>query len=349
MKWTQASGAWLGSGPEADVVLSCRARLARNVAGFPFVGHASDTQRSEVYQIARQILTGSDGDESMFWVNLRESTPQERELLVERHLISRHHAKSKLPRAVAISHDETMSVMVNEEDHLRMQVLAPGLQLQSALDRVNRLDDEIEARLDYAFSSRWGYLTACPTNVGTGVRFSAMLHLPALRFVKDIDHVRRAAKAMHLAVRGYYGEGSEAAGDFYQVSNQITLGQGEDEILSRFHRQILPQIIEYERRARTVLAKQRPFFFEDRVYRAVGLLQNARLLPLKDAMKLLSRVRLGVCAGLLEGVDVAAINVLFVQIQPAHLRMQSDAASMSERELSINRAALLRKTMASVR
>ena len=142
MKWTMTSGAWLGGGPEADVVLSCRARLARNVAGFPFVGHSSDTQRSEVYQIAKRILTTTAADPSMFWVDLRESTRHERELLVERHLISRHHARAKSPRAVAISHDESMSVMVNEEDHFRMQVLAPGLQLQSALDRVNRSEGD---------------------------------------------------------------------------------------------------------------------------------------------------------------------------------------------------------------
>jgi protein arginine kinase len=309
--------------PHGDVVLSCRARLARNIAGFPFVNRATEGQCREIVNITRQVLLASDLAEGMMWVDLKDASERDRQLLFERHLISKNHAENDLFRAVAISNDEALSVMVNEEDHIRMQWLAPGLRLVDVFQNINLVDDMIEQRLDYAFSPRWGYLTACPTNIGTGIRFSVMMHLPALRITNELERVRRASRDLHLAVRGYYGEGSDSAGDFYQISNQVTLGRGEEELLKEFEEAILPQIIEYERHARGVLVERRPALLEDRMHRALGVLRTARLLGTDEAMKLLSRARLGLVLERIDGIDLDVINRLFLQIQPAHLMMEA--------------------------
>ena len=278
------------------------------------------------------------------WVDLNRATRLDRSLLMERHLISKNHAEGSLPRAVAIASDETFSVMINEEDHLRMQVLAPGLQLDAIHERLDAIDDVVESSIDYAFSPRWGYLTACPTNVGTGIRFSVMLHLPALKITNEIDAVRRAAKDLHLAVRGYYGEGSESAGDFYQISNQVTLGGSEQDLLAEFESAILPRIIDYEQKARRVLLQRSPMLLDDRTHRALGVLRACRLLGAEEGMKLLSRVRLGACLGRLAEIDLQVVNRLFLQIQPAHLQVQA-GAGLSADELREARAALVRDAL----
>ena len=326
--------------------MSCRVRLARNIAGFPFVNHASESQCGELLRTARQVLLALP-EKGMMWVDLQASTARDRRLLVERHLISKNMDESSAPggcRAVAISQDETFAVMVNEEDHLRMQVLSPGLELESALQSINDLDDAIETKLDYAFSPRWGYLTACPTNVGTGIRFSVMLHLPALKITNEIERVRRAARDLHLAVRGYYGEGSDSAGDFYQISNQVTLGKTEEELLEDFQDNIIPQIIDYEHQARRVLAQRNEALLDDRTHRALAVLRSARLLGLEEAMKLLSRVRLGVLMQRLDGVQLATINQLFLQVQPAHLQTCASGETNPD-ELREARAALVRNAL----
>jgi protein arginine kinase len=307
-------------GPHSDVVVSCRVRLARNIAGYPFAARASEAQRHEVMRVARRILLDSSLAEDMQWYDLKQATDQDRRLLVERHLISKNLAESEIERGVAISGDETLSVMVNEEDHLRMQLLASGLRIPEVYDRLNQVDDTIESHVDYAFSRRWGYLTACPTNVGTGIRYSVMMHLPALKITNEIDRVRRAAKDLHLAVRGYYGEGSESAGDFYQISNQVTLGLSEDELRRELQDRILPRIIEYEHHARRVLAERNRTLLDDRTQRALAVLRSARLLGLEEAMKLLSRVRLGLHLGRLPDTDPTVVNQLFLLVQPAHLQ-----------------------------
>jgi protein arginine kinase len=244
----------------------------------------------------------------------------DRQLLVERHLISKQQAGAEGARGVAIGENETISIMVNEEDHLRIQVLRSGLQLEEAWEQVNQIDDKLESKLDFAFHPRFGYLTACPTNVGTGIRVSVMLHLPALKLTGEIEKVFRAAKEMRLAVRGLYGEGTEATGDFYQISNQTTLGKTEDEIISDFKHLVIPKIIDYEHHARRTLLNDRTVALDDKIFRAVGLLKFARLLATEDVLFALSHLRLGVNLGRIKDIDIRTINELFLLTQPAHLQ-----------------------------
>ena len=278
---SDGAGEWLrGSGPHSDVVISSRVRLARNLAGFPFVNRANRRQRYEVLEAARSQVLSKRLADSTIWVDLADSPAIDRQLLVERHLISRDLAKRSpdMPRGVAIAADETFSVMINEEDHLRMQVLRSGMQISDALSHIDRIDDTLEEKLDFAFSRRFGYLTACPTNVGTGIRVSVMMHLPALKLTGEIDRVKRAARDMHLAVRGLFGEGSESLGDLFQVSNQSTLGRTEKEILEDFERTVIPQVIAYEHQARQALIRQREKQLDDKIWRAWALLTNSRVM-----------------------------------------------------------------------
>lgn len=336
-------GPWIrAEGPHHDVVISSRARVARNMLGFPFVNRASSLQRREILRRARDVISESQlASTEMAWVDLNDASERDRRLLVERHLISKVLSESEIERAVAISDDESLSIMVNEEDHLRMQMLAPGLQLDRVYEQIDHVDDAIERCMDFAFSRRWGYLTACPTNVGTGIRFSVMMHLPAMKLTNEIEKVRRAAKDMHLAVRGYYGEGSESAGDFYQISNQLTLGRTESDLLHELQDRILPKIIDYEHYARRQLVERRTTFLEDWIYRALGLLRSARLLKVDEAMKYLSRVRLGVHLGRLPDLDPNLVNRLFLQVQPAHLQYEAQRP-LSGESLRAARAALVR-------
>lgn len=335
------------TGGATDVVLSSRVRLARNLAGFNFLPKATRDDRRQIIAIARTQIAGVD-QEHLRWRDLTETSSLDRLVLVERHLISKQHAKGDEPRAVIISEpDERLSVMINEEDHLRIQVMRGGLDLDDAYEQIDEFDDQIEARVEYAFCPRFGYLTACPTNVGAGIRVSAMLHLPALKLIGEIDKVRRAAKSMNLAVRGFYGEGSEAVGDIYQISNQTTLGKTERDILSSFSAGIMPKIIEYERHARRRLLENRREIVEDRVQRALGTLRYARLLNTDEAIKLLSQVRLGAVLGMIDEFDPIAINELMLISQPAHLQ-KIIGAELNQAQRRTARAALLRERLSAV-
>ncbi len=220
-----ASGEWLrGSGPESDIVISSRIRLARNLAHYPFISKASSADRHELLETLRGAVLEAPSDTEMAYVDVEELDELDRQFLVERQLISRELADSQGARAVAIDAQERVSLMMNEEDHLRIQVMHSGLDLAAAWERINRIDDRIEEKVTYAFNERFGYLTACPTNVGTGMRVSVMLHLPALVLTRQVEKLFRSLQKINLAVRGLYGEGSQPAGDFYQISNQVTLG-----------------------------------------------------------------------------------------------------------------------------
>jgi protein arginine kinase len=329
---TTRSGEWLrNAGPHSDIVISSRIRLARNVAGNPFVGKCSHQQRAAIEERIRTAITTTAIAPRILYVNLQNATDADRQLLVERHLISKMLAGAEGARGVAVSDDETASVMVMEEDHLRIQVLRSGLQLDQAWEQINAIDDKLEDALEFAYHPRFGYLTACPTNVGTGIRVSVMLHLPALKMTGEIEKVFRAAKDMKLAVRGLYGEGTEATGDFYQVSNQTTLGKVEDDIISDFKHTIIPKIVEYEHQARRSMLNERTAQLDDKVYRALGILRSARLLSGEEVLFLLSHLRLGVNLGRVKGVDIDLINALFLNTQQAHLqrllskRLEADA------------------------
>ncbi len=324
---------WLrGEGRASDVVMSSRVRLARNLAGCPFPHRGTRVHRQASLQLCRRAVIAAGLSPVLLWVDLHEATPLERTLLVERHLISKHHAKSRPsggptgpgpddPRGVAISlPDERVSVMVNEEDHMRIQVIRTGLALSECWQEIDQVDSRLEANLQYAYSSRFGYLTACPTNVGTGLRMSVMLHLPGLRLTGDIERVKRAATDMNLAVRGFYGEGSDAAGDFYQISNQTTLGKSERQVLEELESQIIPKVVEYERVARRTIATKRLAAVEDQIFRALGILSNARLASAEEAMQLLSHLRLGAVLGIVKNIDQGLVNHLMLLVQPAHLQ-----------------------------
>ncbi len=343
---------WLrGEGNCADVVMSSRVRLARNLAGIPFVNRAQRPQRAKVMEACRGQLERVPIGSSVSWHDLHRTPAMERTLLVERHLISQQHAKGKQstgtggveePRAVAVTFpDERVSVMVNEEDHLRIQAIRSGLDLAAALGVADGVDDALESGLDFAFSPRFGYLCACPTNVGTGLRLSVMLHLPGLRLMGNIDKVKRAAADMSLAVRGFYGEGSEAAGDFYQISNQTTLGKAEKVLLHELEQEILPRVIEYERAARRTLLTRRKHDFEDAVHRALGMLCHARLMTTEESMQHLSLVRVGVVTGLIGHVTHQTVNHLMLLTQPGHLQLLA-GRELTQDERRVVRAETMR-------
>jgi protein arginine kinase len=317
---THASGEWLrGTGSESDIVMSSRIRLARNLAAFPFTNRANAHQKADMEALLRDRISKMELSPRLHYLSIATLSPLDRQFLIERQLISREIAAAEGPRGVAIDERETISVMINEEDQLRLQVMRSGLSLDEAWKDINRVDDLLEQRVTYAYTEEFGYLTACPTNVGTGMRASVLLHLPALGWTKQIEKVFRALQKINLAVRGLYGEGSRASGDFYQISNQVTLGKSEALILSEIG-DVIPEIIKYERQARTTLLKENRQALQDRVSRAFGTLSSATMMTSEETMDLLSSVRLGIHLALLEEVTIATVNELFLNTQPAHLQ-----------------------------
>ncbi len=330
-----------GTGPLADIVISSRIRLARNLAGYKFLCRCSNQEKSQILKKLKDILMSLDLGDEVSYISIDDADNLDRNFLVERHLISRNHAFGKGPRGVVIARREFFTAMVNEEDHLRMQILKGGLQLSKCYEQVNRIDDMIEKKLDYAFSSRYGYLTACPTNLGTGIRVSVMLHLPALKMTGQIEKFLRSTKDMGLAVRGLFGEGTEAAGDFYQLSNQVTLGISETDIVKEFETVIIPEIVEYENIARNHLLAKDSDVLDDKISRAMALLKNAHLISSQEALFLLSHLRLGInirdkmgistpaikqlCeatgSGKARTISIRTINRLFMLTLPAHLQL----------------------------
>ncbi len=317
---TAQCGEWLrGSGPESDIVISSRIRLARNLAPFPFIRRCDDRDRAAIEQLLRDKLSDIDDLKSALYLDVDDLASLDRQFLVERQLISRELAESDGARSVAIDSNEQYSLMVNEEDHLRIQLMKSGLDLQGAWEQIREIDDRVEQRVSYAYHPRLGYLTACPTNVGTGMRVSVMLHLPALVITRQIEKVFRSLQKISLAVRGLYGEGSQAMGDFYQISNQITLGRTEEELIEKVG-DVVPALIDYERRAREYLIDESHNDLQDRVSRAYGILCSAQAISSEETMHLLSSVRMGINLGLIDNVEIPTVNQLFIHTQPAHLQ-----------------------------
>ena len=330
-------GEWLkGCGPESDIVMSSRIRLARNLADYPFIRRCTDIDRANIESTVRERLTNKAELKDLTFIDVADLQTLDRQFLVERQLISREHANSDGARAVAIDQQERLSLMVNEEDHLRIQVMKSGLDLVGAWGQINDLDDRIESQLTYAFHPKLGYLTACPTNVGTGMRVSVLVHLPALVITQQIEKVFRSLQKINLVVRGLYGEGTQAMGDFYQVSNQITLGKSENDLIDQVA-DVIPVVIDYERKARDFLINEKQNDLFEQVSRAYGTLQNAQQISSEETMFLLSRVRMGINLGLIGDLEIPEVNQLFIRTQPAHLQKLRDS-ELDTDERNVERA-----------
>ncbi len=334
-------------GPHSRIVMSSRVRLARNVKAFAFPGWAKKAERVRALEAIRPAIESLPQMSDCFSQSMDNLSQMEKQILVERHLISREHAAKSSGSGLVLNREETLCVMINEEDHLRMQALRPGLQLKQAWMAIDQVDSKLERRLEYAFNPDLGYLTACPTNLGTGIRVSAMLHLPGLVLGEQINQIIQAVNKLGLAVRGLYGEGTEALGNVFQVSNQRTLGESESEIVERLNK-VLAQIIDHEENARGSLLEKKPKVLYNHIGRAYGTLANAHSISSMETMNLLSLMRLGVDLAMFPDLDRGLIDELFVITQPAHLQKQfSEKLGADERDLV--RADMLRERLRAVR
>lgn len=337
-------GRWLqGDGPSAEVVLSSRVRLARNFSSVPFPGRARKEQLAGVIQstlAAAEKLPPLAGAE---FLGLVDMPPLGRSFLVERHLISRDLAQGSRLRGVLVAPGEELSVMINEEDHLRVQAIGSGFQLDEAWRRVNELDDLLGREIEYAFRPDFGYLTACPTNAGTGIRASVLIHLPSLVLTKQARKVLQGVSAVGLAVRGFHGEGTEVMGNFFQISNQTTLGPSEKDIVDNLQR-VTRQLIDYENKAREAMLRSARVQVEDKVWRAWGTLCNSRSISSQEAISLASAVRFGLTMGLEGLCDIRALNEIMVYAQPAHVQQMSGREADGG-ERNIRRADYIRRRL----
>jgi protein arginine kinase len=338
-------GKWLSaSGPESDIVISTRIRLARNLADVPFLPKARRSDQERVVDVARWALADSGYMEQGRFVDDEGLVDTKGQFLLERHLVSPDFVSSPARRGLYVSQDETISLMINEEDHLRFQVLASGLAFPDAFATAAGLDDRLEGQLQYAFSPEFGFLTACPSNVGTGMRASVLVHLPALVLTREIEKVLRGALHIGLAVRGLYGEGTETRGNFFQISNQKTVGQTEDEIIETIA-DISKQVVEYERKAREYLMERLRTELEDKVFRSVAILKGARILSSDEAINLIATLRLGVALGIVNEINLAEVSRLLILVKPANLQIMMgetmDSARRDERRAAFVREALV--------
>ncbi|WP_088224737.1 protein arginine kinase [Desulfosporosinus sp. FKB] len=334
------TSAWMAES-DSPVVISSRVRLARNLENYPFPHVLNIEGASQVEQILAQTLTTVQADQDpLQYMSLTNLTSIEHQVLIEKHLISPSLGGSSGSSGVALAKDHKYAVMVNEEDHLRIQVLLPGRQLLECNRLAMALDDALEEKLDFAYRENQGYLTACPTNVGTGLRASVMVHLPGLVMTKQVQQVLGALTNLGLAIRGLYGEGSQAYGQMFQVSNQITLGKSEEDILTHLEA-VTGQILEHELQAREYLRRQMPLFLEDKVWRARGILKNARLLTSEDAMQLLSQDRLGTDMGILPK-NKESFATLLVNTRPGCLQYILDR-ELDPSQRDSERARLIRE------
>ncbi len=342
------SAEWLrASGPNSDIVVSSRIRLARNMVRYPFLQKLNPEMQDEIVDVVEEAVKKSDRLSESYYLRYHNLTDLDRQFLLERHLISREHAGEKGEKAVAITSNEVVSLMVLEEDHLRLQAFQAGFNLMEAWRIVTRIDDDLEKSLDYSFSPTLGYLTACPTNVGTGLRASCMLHIPSLVLTKQIHKVLQALTKLNLAARGLYGEGTQAMGNLFQFSNQMTLGQNEEEIIENLEG-VIRQVIEHEKEARQYLREKRKSKFEDQIWRAIGSLKSARIISSSEAIQLLSLLQLGIHMGLVDsGLSHQEVNSLFLLIQPAHLQKLT-GKSLNSSERDIRRADLIREKLTGV-
>ena len=327
-------------GAAYGIVLSSRVRLARNLRGLPFPDRAPPEVRAEV----RRRVQAAARAALPFQELLADAPPLRRQMLFEDHLISRHLLEDRPEAALCLNEARTQAVMINEEDHLRIQALRPGLALREAWADADALDDALEAQLDYAFSSSLGYLTSCPTNVGTGMRASAMMHLPGLVLQNEMEPIANGLGKIGLTVRGRWGEGTAALGHMFQVSNQLTLGLAEERIVTDLEA-IAKEIAGHEQNARERLRRERPLFAEDLAARAEGILVSARLMTAQEALERLSELRLGIALDLVKDVAMKKVDELLLAVQPAHFQLRA-GRDMPPEERDVERARLLRTELA---
>jgi len=342
---------WLnGKGPEAEIVFSSRIRLARNIANLPFPSRASSAQKKEVLDEVREAYPQINRLKNSSFVNMAELSALDSQFLLERHLISQEHAVISKEKGLIVSNDENISIMINEEDHLRSQVILSGFDLKKCWQILEGIDRDLEKRIPFSFLSDLGYLTACPTNVGTALRASCMLHLPALTLTKRINKILELLTRISFTTRGLFGEGTQALGNFFQISNQVSLGLSEAELIDNLIG-VVNQVKTQETDARNTLLKKHKISLEDNVWRALGILRNSRLISSREALSHLSILCLGLDLGIIKNTDLSSkakgrevINSLFIIIQPAHLQ-KLESKSLRERERDYIRAEILRKTL----
>jgi len=335
------TGEWLkAEGPDADIVISSRIRIARNVKDLPFYGWAGKKEKNEALAVVRSAVESSKYMKGSLFLEVSKLGEIDKIFLVERHLMSKEHAAGNEAKALAVDEKEIISIMINEEDHIRAQVMQSGFNLIGSWRILNQLDDDLDKYITYAFSNKFGYLTACPTNIGTGLRASVMMHLPGLIYTGHIGRVLQAISKLGVTARGMYGEGTEASGNFFQISNQVTLGHSEEDIVDNITK-LINQVIGRERSARDYLMSNDKHAVTDRIWRAYGTLKSARIITSDEAIRLFSLIRLGVDIGIIKDVERSVLNQLFILTQPAHLQ-KIEAKKLTSGERDIKRADLIR-------
>ena len=332
---------WISEkGPNQDIVLSSRMRLARNLEKITYPNRAGKDELNKVIESVKETASNQD-DFDLYFINIQDLPEVERQLLVEKNLTSPAHIEKKSANSLLLNNEENISIMINEEDHLRVQILLPGFQLDQCWEKADKIDDIFEKKLDFAFSEKYGYLSTCPTNLGTGLRASVMVHLPALNLTNNINKMLEAISQLGLVVRGIYGEGSESAGNIYQISNQITLGNSEGEIVDNL-KSVTTQIIEQERNARQRLLKEQEVNVRDEIMRAYGILKYAYKISSEEALKLLSYVSLGIDMEIIDDVDSGMLNELMILIRPAHLQ-KNEGKALGTQKRDLKRAELIKE------
>lgn len=332
---------WLkGSGPNSDIVISSRIRLARNLDKVCFPHWANKKQGEATLKTIEEAVGKIDYLKKSTVFRLADLDGIDKQFLVERHLMSYEHAQRTNNKAVVIDDEEIVSIMINEEDHVRTQVMQSGFNLFECWSIISKIDDALGKDLSFAFSPEWGYLTTCPTNTGTGMRGSVMLHLPALVMMRQIDRVLAAIAKLSFTTRGLYGEGTQATGNFFQISNQVSLGHSEEEVINNIN-SLIRQIIEQENQAREAMLSRNRAMLEDRIHRSSGILKNAHIISSQETTELLSMVRLGCDLGMIKEIDRRSINELFIITQPAHLQ-KIENKKLSTQERDLKRAEIIR-------
>lgn len=340
----QHSPKWLsGSGKNSDIVISSRVRLARNLRNFSFPDRASIKALNQVLEIVEDCYRKIDDFKDAIFLNINDLDELDRQFLMERRLISPHFIKLDRPCGLIIGKDELISIMINEEDHLRIQSIQSGLEINKAWQLIHRIDDDLAKPLEFAFSDQFGYLTACPTNTGTGIRVSVFINLSALAITEKIDKIIHEIAPSEVAIRGFYGEGSDILGNIFQISNQLTLGRTEQSIINRIT-SMAEQLVNFELDARKQLLDENLIKVEDKVFRAIGILKYAKILTSVEGVNYLSLLSLGVSLKLIDHIDEKILNELLVLIQPAHL-LKISGRSLSSHDRDILRIKLIRKRL----